>query len=121
MAWTDEMVEGLRQMWEEGLTANEIAKRLGVSKNSIVGKVHRLGLSNRNSPIKTSSKTVKKEVEISSVIKPKTVEKKSLKTKETPVKTIKKEETIPVKNESVKVSRVSLNTKKTSAGLSLLE
>ena len=30
MAWTEEMVEGLRQMWLEGLTANEIAKRLGV-------------------------------------------------------------------------------------------
>ena len=52
MAWTDEMVEGLRQMWEEGLTANEIAKRLGVSKNSIVGKVHRLCLKARPSPIK---------------------------------------------------------------------
>jgi hypothetical protein len=52
MAWTDEMVEGLRQMWDEGLTANEIAKRLGVSKNSIVGKVHRLCLKARPSPIK---------------------------------------------------------------------
>ncbi len=52
MAWTEEMVEGLRQMWLEGLTANEIAKRLGVSKNSIVGKVHRLCLKARPSPIK---------------------------------------------------------------------
>ena len=31
MAWTDEMVESLRQMWVEGLTATEIAKKLGVS------------------------------------------------------------------------------------------
>ena len=52
MAWTDEMVEDLRKMWLEGLTANEIAKRLGVSKNSIVGKVHRLCLTARPSPIK---------------------------------------------------------------------
>ena len=52
MAWTEEMVEGLRQMWLEGLTANEIAKRLGVSKNSIVGKVHRLCLKARPSPMK---------------------------------------------------------------------
>ncbi|MGN0913226.1 MAG: GcrA family cell cycle regulator [Alphaproteobacteria bacterium] len=52
MAWTEEMVEGLRQMWLEGLTANEIAKKLGVSKNSIVGKVHRLCLKARPSPIK---------------------------------------------------------------------
>lgn len=52
MAWTDEMVEDLRKMWHEGLTTGEIGKRLGVSKNSIVGKVHRLGLSGRPSPIK---------------------------------------------------------------------
>lgn len=52
MAWTDEMVEDLRRMWVEGLTAKEIATRLGVSKNSIVGKVHRLCLTARPSPIK---------------------------------------------------------------------
>ncbi|MDR1694206.1 MAG: GcrA family cell cycle regulator [Lactobacillaceae bacterium] len=52
MAWTDEMVADLRKMWAEGLTTGEIAKRLSVSKNSIVGKVHRLGLSGRPSPIK---------------------------------------------------------------------
>ena len=44
MAWTDEMVEDLKKMWKKGLTTNEIAKNLGVSKNSIVGKVHRLNL-----------------------------------------------------------------------------
>lgn len=52
MAWTEEMIENLKQMWKEGLTTNEIAKRLGVSKNSIVGKVHRLNLKARPSPIK---------------------------------------------------------------------
>lgn len=52
MPWTDEQVEQLRQMWVEGLSANEIAKRIGVSKNSIVGKVHRLCLQARPSPIK---------------------------------------------------------------------
>ena len=44
MAWTDQMVEDLRVMWKQGLTTAEIGKKLGVSKNSIVGKVHRLGL-----------------------------------------------------------------------------
>ena len=52
MAWTDEMVDQLREMWKQGLTTGEIGRRLGVSKNSIVGKVHRLGLSGRPSPIK---------------------------------------------------------------------
>lgn len=53
MAWTDEMVDKLRQMWDEGKTATEIAKALGVTKNSIVGKVHRLCLTARPSPIKS--------------------------------------------------------------------
>ena len=61
MAWTDEMVEGLKKMWKQGLTTNEIAKNLGVSKNSIVGKVHRLNLTARPSPIK------KKEDEVAAV------------------------------------------------------
>jgi GcrA cell cycle regulator len=52
MAWTTEMIEGLKKMWKKGLTTNEIAKELGVSKNSIVGKVHRLNLTARPSPIK---------------------------------------------------------------------
>lgn len=58
MAWTEKMVEDLRQMWIEGLTANEIAKKLGVSKNSIVGKVHRLCLTARPSPIKRKEDTL---------------------------------------------------------------
>lgn len=57
MAWTDEMVDQLREMWKQGLTTGEIGKRLGVSKNSIVGKVHRLGLSGRPSPIKKKDGT----------------------------------------------------------------
>lgn len=52
MAWTEEMIEQLKKMWDEGLTTGEIGRRLNVSKNSIVGKVHRLGLSGRPSPIK---------------------------------------------------------------------
>ncbi len=52
MAWTEKMVEDLRIMWKQGLTTGEIGKRLGVSKNSIVGKVHRLQLDARPSPIK---------------------------------------------------------------------
>ncbi len=55
MAWTDQMVEDLKRMWKEGLTTGEIGRRLNVSKNSIVGKVHRLGLSGRPSPIKKKS------------------------------------------------------------------
>lgn len=71
MAWTDEMVDKLRQMWTEGKTATEIAKELGVTKNSIVGKVHRLCLTARPSPIKSKeeepvekAEEVKKETSV---------------------------------------------------------
>ena len=53
MAWTDEQVDRLQELWAQGLTANEIAKILGVTKNSIVGKGHRLCLPARPSPIKS--------------------------------------------------------------------
>ncbi len=57
MPWTDEMVEDLKKMWDQGLSTGEIGKRLGVSKNSVVGKVHRLQLIGRPSPIKKKDET----------------------------------------------------------------
>jgi GcrA cell cycle regulator len=54
MVWTDERIEQLRELWAEGLTTGEIGKRLGVSKNAVVGKAHRLELKGRPSPIKRS-------------------------------------------------------------------
>ncbi len=49
MSWTDERVEILKTMWTEGKSASQIAKELGgVTRNAVIGKVHRLGLSNRN-------------------------------------------------------------------------
>ncbi len=48
MTWTDERVELLKKMWTEGQSASQIAKELGgVTRNAVIGKVHRLGLSNR--------------------------------------------------------------------------
>ncbi len=48
MSWTDERVEKLKTMWGEGQSASQIAKSLGgVTRNAVIGKVHRLGLSNR--------------------------------------------------------------------------
>ena len=49
MSWTDERVELLKKMWSEGQSASQIAKELGgVTRNAVIGKVHRLGLSNRS-------------------------------------------------------------------------
>lgn len=48
MAWTDDRVATLTKMWGEGQSASQIAKELGgVTRNAVIGKVHRLGLSNR--------------------------------------------------------------------------
>ncbi|RMH45425.1 MAG: GcrA cell cycle regulator [Alphaproteobacteria bacterium] len=49
MSWTEERVELLKKLWAEGKSASQIAKELGgVTRNAVIGKVHRLGLSNRS-------------------------------------------------------------------------
>jgi GcrA cell cycle regulator len=49
MAWTDEIVEQLKQHWTDGKSASQIASLLGngLTRNAIIGKVHRLGLAGR--------------------------------------------------------------------------
>jgi GcrA cell cycle regulator len=49
MSWTDERVELLRKLWLDGLSASQIASELsnGITRNAVIGKVHRLGLSGR--------------------------------------------------------------------------
>jgi len=48
MGWTDERVEMLKKLWTDGLSASQIAAQLGgVTRNAVIGKVHRLGLSGR--------------------------------------------------------------------------
>lgn len=52
MGWTDERVELLKKLWMEGLSASQIAGVLGegVTRNAVIGKVHRLKLSGRAKP-----------------------------------------------------------------------
>lgn len=51
MAWTEDRVEVLKKLWAEGHSASQIAKQLGgVTRNAVIGKVHRLGLSGRATP-----------------------------------------------------------------------
>ncbi len=62
MNWTDERVELLKKLWSEGLSASQIAAQLGgVSRNAVIGKVHRLKLSSRARPTSTAPR-VKKTV-----------------------------------------------------------
>jgi GcrA cell cycle regulator len=68
MSWTDERVELLKKMWGEGQSASQIAKELGgVTRNAVIGKVHRLGLSNRST---TTTAAPKAEVKAKPAPKP---------------------------------------------------
>ncbi len=54
MAWTDERIALLTKLWTDGLTASQIATALGeaTTRNAVIGKAHRLGLSGRPSPVR---------------------------------------------------------------------
>lgn len=56
MSWTEERVERLKKLWADGLSASQIAGELGnVTRNAVIGKVHRLGLSGRAKPTRSSA------------------------------------------------------------------
>jgi GcrA cell cycle regulator len=61
MSWTDERVELLKKLWTDGLSASQIAAELGgVTRNAVIGKVHRLGLSGRTKTTRPSAPRVRK-------------------------------------------------------------
>jgi GcrA cell cycle regulator len=76
MSWTDERVETLKRMWGEGQSASQIAKELGgVTRNAVIGKVHRLGLSNRGGTAEEGeAEAAAPEVVVESTPAPKVVE-----------------------------------------------
>ena len=62
--WDEKNLERLKKLWDEGLPITKIGMELGVSRNSIAGKAHRLGLPKRNSPISKSGEP-RKNISIS--------------------------------------------------------
>ncbi|MEM9990065.1 MAG: GcrA family cell cycle regulator [Pseudomonadota bacterium] len=59
MAWTDDRVEQLKELWSEGLSASQIANKMGgVTRNAVIGKVHRLGLAGRATPAAPKPKAI---------------------------------------------------------------
>jgi GcrA cell cycle regulator len=61
MTWTDERVETLKQLWKDGLSASQIAARLGsVTRNAVIGKVHRLGLAGRATKTRVATRRVRR-------------------------------------------------------------
>lgn len=60
MSWSDERVEILKKLWVDGLSASQIAKQLGgVTRNAVIGKVHRLGLAGRATPSRPIKRVVR--------------------------------------------------------------
>ena len=58
MTWTDDRIETLKRYWQDGYSASQIAQRLGgVTRNAVIGKVHRLGLPGRISPSSRATST----------------------------------------------------------------
>ncbi len=56
MDWNDDRIAALRKMWLEGMSASQVARQLGgVSRNAVIGKVHRLGLAGREAPSRPRS------------------------------------------------------------------
>lgn len=62
MSWTEDRVARLTKLWADGLSASQIAAILGgVTRNAVIGKVHRLGLSGRAKPAPSSTSRVKRQ------------------------------------------------------------
>lgn len=75
MSWTEERIERLKKMWQDGSTASQIADELGgVSRNAVIGKAHRLGLEARPSPVKPGEEKEKPAAAVAPAPKPAPVE-----------------------------------------------
>ncbi len=55
MEWNEDTIARIRALWDEGLSTAEIGRRMGVTKNAVVGKAHRLNLPARPSPIQRTA------------------------------------------------------------------
>ncbi|MFC7475364.1 GcrA family cell cycle regulator [Dankookia sp. GCM10030260] len=62
MDWTAEAIDQLRAYWAEGHSTAEIGRRMGISKNAVVGKAHRLNLPARPSPIRREAEAAPRPV-----------------------------------------------------------
>ena len=60
LQWTDDRLKKLTALWKKGLSISQMGEKLGVSRNAIAGKVHRLGLPKRQSPIYEKTKAMAK-------------------------------------------------------------
>jgi GcrA cell cycle regulator len=71
VGWTNEKIGRLKKLWSQGLTTAAIGVQLKISKNAVVGKVHRLALKARQSPIKPQNKPteIKKIPKVGAIVR----------------------------------------------------
>tara|TARA_B100000035_G_scaffold301607_1_gene298375 strand:+ start:423 stop:839 length:417 start_codon:yes stop_codon:yes gene_type:complete len=68
--WNDTKLKKLEDLWKQGHPISKIGEMLGVSRNSVAGKAHRMGLPKRTSPISSAKKenlSVEKNNETSNI------------------------------------------------------
>jgi len=121
MSWTDDRVATLTKMWKDGRSAAEIAKELGgVTRNAVIGKAHRLGLSGRASPIKKKKETAKKTATKTAAKKTtKTTKKKAAaKAEEKPEASAKQQKMV---TDAIKAAAAEEPSKAKEGGITLLE
>ena len=70
MEWNTEIIDRLKGLWAEGLSTAEIGRRMGISKNAVVGKAHRLNLPARPSPIRRGGEGARARVAVPRVTGP---------------------------------------------------
>lgn len=73
MSWTDERVEMLRKLWSDGLSASQVAAEIGagITRNAVIGKIHRLGLAQRaKTPIAARPRVAKPQRQQTAVAAP---------------------------------------------------
>jgi GcrA cell cycle regulator len=105
MSWTDERVELLKKMWGEGQSASQLAKELGgVTRNAVIGKVHRLGLSNRATTSTKSDSSAKAEAKPKAAPKPKA----AAKAKADPMPEMKTEPAVPQRPAATPANRKAI-------------
>jgi len=62
MVWTDNQVTALKALWQEGLSASQVAKQLGgISRGAVIGKIHRLGVAGRPVPVRIRARSARSQ------------------------------------------------------------
>lgn len=117
--WDNATLKKLKALTGKGLSTSEIGKRLGMSKNAIVGKLNRLGWNAKAGGATAGAE--KKAVVKKTVAKPAVVKKTTVKKSEPAKKTVAKKTSVKAtaKKTTPKVAEAKTDTKTTAKNLAM--